>query len=75
MCLVQQEDIEHGSVAPPTWNIGLQPASGPVIPASLRVSIVQLDHINIRLMGADGLTEAFEDQQGGSGRVLGQRCV
>lgn len=52
-----------GILAPPSWNIWLQPATNPVIPGRPRVSAVLLDRINIRLMGADGLTEACEDQQ------------
>lgn len=55
---------------PPTWNIGLQRAPGSVIPGRLRVSVVLLDHINIRLMGADGPTEACEDQQSGRAAEL-----
>lgn len=56
-----------GILAPPSWNIWLQPATNPVIPGRPRVSAVLLDRINIRLMGADGPTEACEDQQSGGG--------
>lgn len=52
-----------GIWVPPSWNIWLQPATNPVIPGRPRVSAVLLDRINIRLMGADGPTEACEDQQ------------
>lgn len=64
-----------GIWVPPSWNIWLQPATNPVVPGRPRVSAVLLDRINIRLMGADGPTEACEDQQRAKREGRGGRSV